>query len=53
LEESIERHSWAHQPNSGVPEFGDIIVQLGNSRLGRRETGNREIPGLVLRTIPE
>src|SRR5712664_167577 len=38
-EESIERHSGARQPNSGVPEFGHIIVQVGNSRPGRRKTG--------------
>jgi hypothetical protein len=22
------------EPNSGLPEFGNIIVQVGNSRLG-------------------
>src|SRR6267154_2298714 len=38
-EESIERHSGARQPNSGVPEFGDIIFQVGNSRPGWRKTG--------------
>jgi hypothetical protein len=26
--------SWIRQPNSGLPEFGNIIVQVGYSRLG-------------------
>src|SRR6266403_331059 len=26
--------SWMRHPNSGLPEFGNIIVQVGNSRLG-------------------
>src|SRR6266478_9571146 len=38
-EESIERHSGVRQPNSGVPEFGDIIFQVGNGRPGWRKTG--------------
>ncbi len=36
---SIHRHSGARRPNSGLPEFGNIIVQVGNSRLGWREPG--------------
>jgi len=28
------RHSGMRQPNSGLPEFGNIIVQVGNSQLG-------------------
>src|ERR1700682_5447502 len=27
-------HSGMRRPNSGLPEFGNIIVQVGNSRLG-------------------
>src|SRR6266849_2053010 len=38
-EESIERHSGARQPNSDLPEFGHIVVQVGNSRPGWRKTG--------------
>src|SRR5258706_14969679 len=34
-----ERHSGMRQPNSGLPEFGNIIVQVGNSRLGWRRPG--------------
>src|SRR5882672_8497493 len=37
----LQRHSpmcnctsWMRHPNSGLPEFGNIIVQVGNSRLG-------------------
>src|SRR6266568_3281978 len=30
----VGRHSAMRQPNSGLPEFGNIIVQVGNSRLG-------------------
>jgi hypothetical protein len=30
----ILRHSGARHPNSGLPEFGIMIVQVGNSRLG-------------------
>jgi hypothetical protein len=33
------------RPNSGLPEFGIIIVQVGNSRLGWRR------PGIQLRTL--
>jgi hypothetical protein len=31
---SFFRHSGMRHPNSGLPEFGIIIVQVGNSRLG-------------------
>ena len=31
----------ARQPNSGLPEFGDIIVQVGYSRLGRADPESR------------
>jgi len=27
------------QPNSGLPEFGNIVGQVGNSRLGWRRPG--------------
>ncbi len=27
-------HSGMRQPNSGLPESGNIIIQVGNSRLG-------------------
>jgi hypothetical protein len=27
------------RPNSGLPEFGNIIVQVGSSRLGWRRPG--------------
>jgi hypothetical protein len=30
------RHSGMRQPNAGIPEFGNIIVEVGNSRLGWR-----------------
>src|SRR5229473_3433578 len=30
------RHSEARDPTSGLPEFGNIIVQVGDSRLGWR-----------------
>src|SRR5882757_7624114 len=37
----LQRHSpmckctsWMRHPTSGLPEFGNIIVQVGNSRLG-------------------
>src|ERR1700750_1211686 len=30
------RHGCRPPPNSGLPEFGNIIVQVGNSRLGCR-----------------
>ncbi len=32
-------HSGMRPPNSGLPEFGNIIVQVGNSRLGWRRLG--------------
>src|SRR6266853_5313480 len=49
-EESIERHSGARQPNSGVPEFGDIIFQVGNGRPGWREPGmTKSIHGVSCR----
>src|SRR5712671_2140383 len=41
-EESIERHSGARQPNSGLPEFGHIIVQVGNRRHGWRNPESRD-----------
>jgi hypothetical protein len=28
------RHSGTRHPNSGLPEFGNMIVEVGNSRLG-------------------
>jgi hypothetical protein len=40
----------SRHPNSGLPEFGNIIVQVGNSRLGcaRRGMTTRKIqlPGI-------
>jgi hypothetical protein len=43
------RHSGMVRLNSGLPEFSIIIVQLGNSRLGRNRAGisryNLWIPG--------
>jgi hypothetical protein len=32
-------HLRTYHPNSGLPEFGNIIVQVGNSRLGWRGPG--------------
>jgi hypothetical protein len=47
-------------PNSGLPEFGDFDVQVGNSRLGWTRpqmrncaSGNLVIPGSMLRIAPE
>ena len=49
--------SGMRQPNSGLPEFGNIIVQVGYSRLGWRRPGIHNhksglwIPGSRLRRI--
>src|SRR5882724_2388104 len=39
-------HLRMRHPNSGLPEFGNIIVQVGNSRLGC--AGPESIPPVVV-----
>src|SRR5258706_1610664 len=39
--------------NVGLHEFSNIIVQVGNSRLGWDQTGNLEIPGSMRSIAPE
>jgi hypothetical protein len=38
------------QPNSGLPEFGNIIVQVGNSRLGWHHCPSRQQPTWMAQT---
>jgi hypothetical protein len=41
------RHSGTRYPNSGLPEFGVIIVQVGNSRLECADPESRRLAVLL------